>query len=228
MNKGGLAGNRGANQAISDSNRSDVSGLMVTLANFVSKLATILPQGANVNSIAGNALASASENLVKLADASSVASGALRELSKLNLDDALGVAPQNGQTYLNNILGPIKQISDPYFTKIAADLQDQRNRGLDTSTVQFQSGLAMLRNIADRTIVGPGESKSGMVNAAKLLTELTAKIKPDQKPIIIELKYDQNGIIKAFVNSADAKVAMGNTIAAYAALEAHSTVASGG
>jgi hypothetical protein len=213
-------------------NFSKITSAMNQFGNaLVAVINTISPEfaiSARASEMASNASFKTSRYLEELGDSSEAAASALKKIKTLDLKKALGLGEMEGQSYLGQILTPIKQVENKNFTDLANDIRDDIALGGDIQGARIQSGIATLQRWAADQVVQKGESKSGMINAVKFLAEATANVKPPQQEVAISLTYDQDGIIKAFVSSPKMASITSQIVHDVAAKEAQSTIASGG
>ncbi len=169
----------------------------------------------------------ANQGLEVLAVASTAASAALRKVGESDLKTLLGITNTSGADYLSSILTPIKQVEDSRFTEIASQLRDNIASGTTGFGANNQTLIASLKSIVQENSSGlnAGESNSGMVNALKDLQDATMNLKSSQK-VIIELKYDQNGIITAFTSSSAFGAKAAEVVQNLASQEARATTMS--
>ena len=166
-------------------------------------------------SVSGVSQASAS--MFKLVDASSAVSGAFHaaaaKFAEVDLKKFLGLDGQSGKEYLSSILKPVEQVKDKDFTDIANEIRNNVQMGIPNNSVSTQSDLAQLKAIANSYNGGEaGTSNSGMQNAVQELTKLVNATIVKPQTVTVELKYDQNGIIKAFASSSGAMKVVGNAV----------------
>lgn len=182
---------------------------------------------------AGTSAGQAGAQVLKLADASSAAAEALKSLKQqsasMNLKDFLGLGGQGGKEYLSSILKPVTEIQDQTFTDLANEIRNNVQNGIPNNSVSTQSDLAQLKAIANSyNGIGDGQSNSGMQNSVSELTKLVNKTVDQQQKVVIELKYDQDGIVTAVINSSTFGQVAGDIVQSVAAKEAASTIASRG
>jgi hypothetical protein len=151
-----------------------------------------------------------------------------QKVESTNFDKMLGIGNENGQDYINSVLGNVEQVRDPRFDDLLKDLQLNRLEGRGFGRNNDETILRHLSEIANRTTVGSGQSKSGMIQAVELLKQQLKAATPQPQKVVIELKYEKDGIIKAFIGSSQFATVAGNVVMDLAAKEAQSTIASGG
>jgi len=171
-----------------------------------------------------------------LTKAANHAANNLKEFRVQDFKDALGLGVADGKDYLNTILPPLEQYQSKDFNMLAKELRDQFATGtgaVDESSIGKL--LANLGAIAETSYayLRPGETNTGIMAAYTQLKNLREVYKNTgndipQQNIGVTLTYDQNGIIKAIVDSNTFSGIVVNTVASTAAREAQSTVASGG
>ena len=217
------------------------SNILQQFGNSIDKLTSFLDPYKQSKDSSANAAVSAAASLTRLTDASGIAAEALRGIGEgtaLNkLKSLLNLSPESGADYLkNNTAAGPKQYTDDYIKQLLADFQanimaDPYGTNADKgfgSRLNNESILSSLQNYSN-SLNGSGENTQGLNSAIKELTDTYKKVNTNpQQQVVIELKYDENGVVKLFSNSPLVKQAMNNTIAAYASLEAQSTVANGG
>jgi len=177
------------------------------------------------SSASSNAANAASSSILKLSNASETASAALGKFKELDLKEALGLGGISGQSYLAGILKPQEQITDQRFNDLANQLQQNVANGGSGFGMNNETILASMKAIAREYNGGSDGMKTnqGMKEAISLLEEKLKAAQPKDQKVVVELKYDQNGIIKAVVESASVMKVAGEVVEKLASQEAQST-----
>lgn len=174
------------------------------------------------------AITSAVDGLTKLAGAGDAAAAALNGVAKADIRSLLGLdKKQTGKDYLSSILTPTTQVEDPRFTELANQLKSNIESGSKGFGMNNETIIASLKSIAQENSYGlkPGETNSGMQAAVKEL-EAAAKNLNTQQKVVVELKYDQNGIITAFTSSSAFGTKAAEVVQNLASQEARATTLS--
>jgi hypothetical protein len=183
-------------------------------------------------SVAATGANKASEGLLAFEGRTVTAASAIdsfrNKMEGLNFNKLLGIGNESGQDYINSALGNVEQVRDPRFDDLLNDLRLNRLEGRGFGRNNDETIIKHLAEIANRTTVGPGQSKSGMIQAVELLKQQLKAATPQPQKVVIELKYEKDGIIKAFIGSSQFANVAGNVVMELAAKEAQSTIASGG
>ena len=178
---------------------------------------------------AAESMIKASKNLNELGTSAATAASALSAISTTKLQDLLGINDTSGKSYLDSILTKQEEVTDPYFTKLANQLRDNIRSGTRGFGLNNESILANLRNWADDIVPGEGQTKNGMLNAIKALEDASQNLMSEGKQeVTVELKYDQEGFIKAFINNSSVGSVVDNAVRRVTTSEAQSTIAFGG
>ena len=196
---------------------------MVAQAAFDSRRgASSIPNLKNGSQVA-TVINDVGEQMTKLAAAAIGATAGLTSVAKASINSALGLNGSDGQQYLNNILKPQEQVQDKSFNAIANQLKSDIASGADVRGVRVQSGIASLNSIANSYKGNnDGRDASGLIGAAKILTDATKNIN-ENKEVKIKLEYDQNGIIKAVIDNPRVTATIQNATKALTANEAQAT-----
>jgi len=188
----------------------------------------------NAGQDASKAIAAASSAMFKLTDASNTASAALSGIKNTTatakLKEDLGAGGMGGREYLSSILSPLTEVQDEQFNSLVKEIRSDLMDGVKTNSALIQSKLASLNTISQQyTGVGDGSTTNqGMLAAYELLKNDINGIKNDPGKVVVELKYDQDGIIKAFATSSGAMSIMDNAVRQATQKEAAKTMATGG
>ncbi len=159
--------------------------------------------------------------IVSLGTAAAAAAASIKAFdnSTTKLDDLLGLNKQSGKSYLASILKPQEVAKDERFTSTAQDVSNRIASGENPNSVPIQSGIKMLESIAREY---KGQGGEGMAQAAKELKDATQSMKSQEK-VVIELKYDQDGMVKAFIGSTHFDYAIAQGVSEAATREAQAT-----
>jgi len=134
-------------------------------------------------------------NVNELSKKADVAAKSLNRVSQTKLEELLGLKIGNAQEYISAAIKPQTQIRDKVFDRLLNEIQSDTASGVGIGRASVSSKIATLNGIAQQTLPGEGESKSGMLAAAQALTELAQKVQNND--MVITVKTEQG--IDAYV-----------------------------
>lgn len=217
---------------------SNILGPLGTLTDKLIKF--VDPYGSGASDTAGNAASKVSKQLVDMGHSADIAASALKGVGQgdasTKLKKLLGIDQSSGEDYLKGVLPDLKQVSDPYFNSLLKDFQNNISSGTGNGTgaggfssLNNEAILSSLKQRVDEILPNEGESKSGMINAVNALTETYRKAQSTQpQKVVVEIKADKDGILKAVAYSQTVQTILNNTVKALTSSEAQATTASGG